>query len=243
MGSQAASLLSVVISQLYSSPFNNDDVKKLITFSDSVQDASHRAGFFGARTYRFNFRSALQQFLQNCPDKNIRLTEMPEEFIKFYKEQWTENEFIAYLLPSDMAWKDDYEILMETGKLPKDSKLLWEIEQRISWEIYSEYGHNSRLGRTLEKTGCSIAEFSSKAIENSISSCLEKLQNEIGGLRNMTAEELQAAVEQQTPMMLSTFAQQGLIKETEKGYETKLTLKDGEASVNGTPIPLPFAPQ
>ena len=61
--------------------------------------------------------------------------------------------------------------------------------------------------------------------------------------QNMTAEELQAAVEQQTPMMLSTFAQQGLIKETEKGYETKLTLKDGEASVNGTPIPLPFAPQ
>jgi uncharacterized protein YdgA (DUF945 family) len=61
--------------------------------------------------------------------------------------------------------------------------------------------------------------------------------------QNMTEEELQAAVEQQTPMMLSTFAQQGLIKETESGYETKLTLKDGKASVNGTPIPLPFAPQ
>ena len=61
--------------------------------------------------------------------------------------------------------------------------------------------------------------------------------------QNITAEEIQAAVEQQTPMMLSTFAQQGLIKETEKGYETKLELKDGKASVNGTPIPLPFAPQ
>lgn len=61
--------------------------------------------------------------------------------------------------------------------------------------------------------------------------------------QNMSAEELEAAVEQQTPMMLSTFAQQGLIKETEKGYETKLELKDGKASVNGTPIPLPFAPQ
>ncbi|MEC9060349.1 MAG: YdgA family protein [Pseudomonadota bacterium] len=61
--------------------------------------------------------------------------------------------------------------------------------------------------------------------------------------QSMTAEEIQAAVEQQTPMMLSTFAQQGLIKETEKGYETKLELKDGKASVNGTPIPLPFAPQ
>ena len=61
--------------------------------------------------------------------------------------------------------------------------------------------------------------------------------------QNMTEEELQAAVDQQTPMMLSTFAQQGLIKETESGYETKITLKNGEASVNGTPIPLPFAPQ
>ena len=61
--------------------------------------------------------------------------------------------------------------------------------------------------------------------------------------QNMTEEELQAAVDQQTPMMLSTFAQQGLIKETESGYETKITLKDGKASVNGTPIPLPFAPQ
>ncbi|WP_394222263.1 YdgA family protein [Alteromonas gracilis] len=61
--------------------------------------------------------------------------------------------------------------------------------------------------------------------------------------QNMTEEELQAAVDQQTPMMLSTFAQQGLIKETEAGYETKLELKEGKASVNGTPIPLPFAPQ
>ncbi len=61
--------------------------------------------------------------------------------------------------------------------------------------------------------------------------------------QNMSAEELEAAVEQQTPMVLSTFAQQGLIKETENGYETKLVLKDGKASVNGTPIPLPFAPQ
>lgn len=33
------------------SSFNDD--RKCITFSDNVQDAVHRAGFFGARTYRF----------------------------------------------------------------------------------------------------------------------------------------------------------------------------------------------
>ena len=40
-----------------------DDDKKLITFSDSVQDAAHRAGFFAARSYQFTLRSALQQAL------------------------------------------------------------------------------------------------------------------------------------------------------------------------------------
>lgn len=60
---------------------------------------------------------------------------------------------------------------------------------------------------------------------------------------SMTAEEIQAAADQQAPMMIQSFVQQGLIKATEQGYETTLTLKDGNADVNGTAIPLPFAPQ
>jgi uncharacterized protein YdgA (DUF945 family) len=61
--------------------------------------------------------------------------------------------------------------------------------------------------------------------------------------QGMTPEEIQAAADQQAPMMINSFAQQGLINVTEDGYETQLTLKDGKANVNGTPIPLPFAPQ
>ena len=60
VGSQAASLSSVAISHLYTSPLNLD--KKLLAFTDSVQDASHRASFFEARTY-INLRTALQAAL------------------------------------------------------------------------------------------------------------------------------------------------------------------------------------
>ena len=56
LGSRAASLTSVLINQLYASVYNDD--KKLLTFSDNVQDAAHRAGFFAGRTFRFNFRTA-----------------------------------------------------------------------------------------------------------------------------------------------------------------------------------------
>jgi DEAD/DEAH box helicase domain-containing protein len=47
VGSRAASLTAVLVSQLWASPFNPGD-KKLLAFSDNVQDASHRAGFFSA---------------------------------------------------------------------------------------------------------------------------------------------------------------------------------------------------
>ena len=40
-------LSAVMLAQLFGSSFNAD--KKLIAFSDSVQDAAHRAGFLQAR--------------------------------------------------------------------------------------------------------------------------------------------------------------------------------------------------
>ena len=64
LGSRAASLTSVIIAQLFSSTFNED--KKLLAFSDSVQDASHRSGFFAARTYTFNLRSAIQKTVRSA---------------------------------------------------------------------------------------------------------------------------------------------------------------------------------
>ena len=75
VGSRAASLTSVLISQLWASPFNQD--KKLLAFSDNVQDASHRAGFFKARTFRFNLRTAIQKVVQDLPDTAPNLTEVP----------------------------------------------------------------------------------------------------------------------------------------------------------------------
>jgi DEAD/DEAH box helicase domain-containing protein len=63
LGAQASSLISAMIGVLYTTAFNTD--KKLLTFSDSVQDAAHRAGFFGARTYRTTLRTAIAQTIAN----------------------------------------------------------------------------------------------------------------------------------------------------------------------------------
>ena len=66
-GSRAASLASIAIYHSFATPYNDD--KKLLAFSDSVQDAAHRAGFFSARTWQNNIRMAMTQALCNTKKK------------------------------------------------------------------------------------------------------------------------------------------------------------------------------
>ena len=182
LGSRAASLTSVLIAQLYTSTFNDD--KKLLAFSDSVQDAAHRAGFFRGRTYRFNLRSAIQQFVLEAGD-GLSLDEMPISFARHWLERMDRNTFIALFLAPSMAWFAEYEALKQSGQLPDDSSLLDDIKKRIEWEIYSEYGFRCRIGRTLEKTGSSIAYPDRELLNKAVSDILESLKNEIGGLERL----------------------------------------------------------
>jgi DEAD/DEAH box helicase domain-containing protein len=189
MGSQAASLISVGISQLFASIYNDD--RKLLAFSDSVQDAAHRAGFFGARTYRFNFRAALQQFVARL-EAPVSLAALPQAFREHYQRHWSTNDYLTTFIPPDMAWLDDYEYLLEHGRLPEDSNLPELLAHRIDWEIQSEYGFRSRIGRTLEKTGCSVAGVDLSRLEQAVDAVLEPLRNEIGGLQQLEHEQLLA---------------------------------------------------
>ena len=187
LGSRAASLTSVVISQLYASTYNDD--KKLLTFSDSVQDASHRAGFFAARTYRFNLRAAIQKVVEQS-DKTFTLSELPDAFVNYWLKRKQKTDFIATFLPPDMEWFPDYEYMVKNGSIPHDADLEQKLRRRLDWEIISEYGFTCRIGRTLEKTGVSIASIRQDALDAAIEGCLETLRNEVGGLTQLTAEDL-----------------------------------------------------
>lgn len=188
MGSQAASLTSVMLAQLYSSNFNDD--KKLLTFSDSVQDAAHRAGFFAARTYRFNLRSAIQQCVQNGAS-GLSLAELPEAFVRHWSGLLDEKAYVATFLPPNMSWFQDYAHLIDHGTLPEGSRLRADVDRRIGWEIVSEYGFQSRIGRTLEKSGSSIGHVDKEELEATSGMLLEVLQNEMGELRALDLETLQ----------------------------------------------------
>lgn len=187
LGSRAASLTSVMIVQLYSSTYNDD--KKLLTFSDNVQDAAHRAGFFNGRTYRFNFRTALQRVVL-AAGEHTTLAALPDLFTDHWLREMNRNRYLATFLAPNMTWLRDYEELQRQGSLPKESTLLSQINNRVSWEIVSEYGFQARIGRTLEKTSSSVAYLDPEQLDTAISRMLEPIRNEIGPLQELDEESL-----------------------------------------------------
>lgn len=180
VGSRSASLLSVVIGQLFNTTYYNNPQRKLLTFSDSVQDASHRAGFFEARTFRFSLRTAIQQVVQH-EDTSLDLSELPDRFRVYWETKLDAPKYVSTFLAPDMAWFEDYESLRETGKIPRGSSLFEDAQKRIAWEILSEYGFRARIGRTLEKTGCSIVTPDHTRLSAAVERITDKLANEIGG--------------------------------------------------------------
>jgi len=189
LGSRAASLTGVLITQLFSSTYNDD--KNMLAFSDAVQDASHRASFFENRTYRFNVRTALQQFVEQAED-GVKLDDVSGGFIEYWKDRLPENEFVATFLPPDMDWMKEVQAFKEDGELPEEGELMEDIEDRIEWDVYSEYGFRARIGRTLERTGSSIAAPDPEKLDAAVEALEEPLRNEFGGLRDVSEQRLRA---------------------------------------------------
>ena len=205
MGLRSATEISTELSQLFASKFNDD--KKTLAFSDNVQDAAHRAGFFNARTWRFGFRSALQQYVQNG-GAGLSLADFTRGFIKYSHEQMDDESFVSFFIAPNMTWMSAYEDMIEKRKFGNDArakKLLADIEKRISYEIMLEYGLTSRIGRTLEKSGCSCLEFPVDVISDVAGVVHERVTNELGGLEHTSY----ARFEQMVSGYLKLMAQSG----------------------------------
>ncbi|WP_043341662.1 DEAD/DEAH box helicase [Belnapia moabensis] len=157
LGARSATLGAQVVEASWASVFNDD--KKLIAFSDSVQDAAHRAGFFGARTWQNNVRTAWARVLDE-----LQVSRIPwSEFLLLVERRFGEpgsvlnlpaETLIAEFLAPDMTWQRDWaEGLLKHGQLPQNSRLPERVKKRLLWHLFSDLTYQSRRGRTLERIG------------------------------------------------------------------------------------------
>jgi len=185
IGLRSATAISAGISELYASKFNDD--KKLLAFTDNVQDAAHHAGFYNSRTWKFGLRTAITQFME-IDHEEYSFDEFIQRVVAYWKNYLGDEYFVANFIPANLTWMRAYERMCNEGQLRKDedaASLVNFVEQRFKYEILMEYGILSRIGRTLEKAGCSILTFD---FEKAIPAIMERVANEVGRLQGADVE-------------------------------------------------------
>ena len=117
------------------------------------------------------------------------LKEIIEEMRKgvplgYFTSQWFGN-FYLKALDHYIKEKQAYEDMVEKRSLGKDKQaqiLVYEVEQRIKYEIMLEFGLAGNIGRTLEKSNCSVISFATEDIIRIADAVQERTINELGVL-------------------------------------------------------------
>ncbi|EIN00452.1 DEAD/DEAH box helicase [Paraburkholderia hospita] len=184
LGARNATLGSQVVESSWASVFNDD--KKLIAFSDSVQDAAHRAGFFGARTYLNNVRTALAHVIDEIQRPVMPWAQFLEETAKRFDTEdsvlcMSHERLVAEFIAPNMTWQRDWSIeLPQHQRLPAESKLPGRVKKRFLWQAYSELTYLSQRGRTLERIGKAVLAVSWEAVEEVAANLLPRLHEHYG---------------------------------------------------------------
>jgi DEAD/DEAH box helicase domain-containing protein len=181
LGARVATLGAAAIEQSWASTYNDD--KKLIAFSDSVQDAAHRAGFFTARTYLNTVRTGISRV--------IDLVATPEsplfEFLESCKELWLKEDsplamplerFVSEFIGPNMMWQRDWaQGIQKDGTLSRTSKLPERVQNRLAWQAFAEFTYLSHRGRSLDSLGKATITPRLEAVQKAAERVLPVLHN------------------------------------------------------------------
>lgn len=146
-------LTSITAGEIFLSRLAPPSGKRLLVFADSVQDASHRAGYLNARTYRFTIRTAIQTTLADMPRDDVPLLDLASHVLPYWEQRLGPDKAVGMLTPLDLAESDAYQDYWDG----KRDALRRYLEPRLVWEVYLEYCLRGQVGRTLEKTLSSMA--------------------------------------------------------------------------------------
>ena len=145
MGSAIATLMSVSIATLFGEPGLAEGEKKALVFTDSVQDAAHRAGFVSVRSHALTMRSVWRAAGQ----EPMSLVGLVDRVMEQADDPFTRYRIVP---PSiDDALAERYWARAEPGATRQ-------LRRRLLLDASLEFGLTGGFGRTLERTGTMSAE-------------------------------------------------------------------------------------
>ncbi|GAA0187842.1 DEAD/DEAH box helicase [Glutamicibacter creatinolyticus] len=152
IGSAVATMLSVTISDLFGAESLDTGEKKALVFTDSVQDAAHRAGFVQSRSHTMLLRTALRRALDSGP---ATLAELVDTVIS---TAGTPEERFQLIAP-EFVDRDLFKPFWDPQADPQAQlRARRAVKKRLLFDAALEFGLQSRTGRTLELTGSVVVE-------------------------------------------------------------------------------------
>lgn len=147
LGSAIATLLSVSLSTLFGDRHLDSREKRALVFTDSVQDAAHRAGFVDHRSHAMSLRAALRGALTGPTD----LKTWVDEVVR----QAADDGFARYrLVPTPLLTHEVFAPYWQEDASPGlRAKGRTAVTRRLLLDASLEVGLQSAFGRTLEVTG------------------------------------------------------------------------------------------
>lgn len=152
LGSSVATLLSVALSNLFGQSDLDDADKKTLVFTDSVQDAAHRAGFIQSRARTFALRTRIRDAVG---DGTVTLTELTRRIV----DQVRDDPRGRYeLIPPHMVnWKAFRGYWEPKADSTERRQASIAVERRLGLDIDLEFGQRADLPRSLASTGALTA--------------------------------------------------------------------------------------
>ena len=127
--------------------------KKALVFTDSVQDAAHRAGFVESRSHTLTLRALLRHAVGDQP---VSLDVLVDRAIA----EAGDDQFRRYrIIPPDLVERNEFAPFWQRDRARDiPARVRTRVRRRLLFDAVLEFGLQSRVGRTLEQTGSAVVE-------------------------------------------------------------------------------------
>lgn len=183
-GMRAARLTTGITATLYTSEQNEERPEakpRFLMFSDSVQDAAHRAAVAETRNALSVYQKALYTALRSAESGAMSLHEVIEEVPRAQLAELGPDAFTAVFIPKELTWRRRYRDLIENGTLITDPVFLDHIRLRLGWEYFVDLSYRAHFSHTLEVNGMAAAEVSADLLRASAERLARELRNDLAG--------------------------------------------------------------
>lgn len=183
-GMRAARLTTGITGTLYTSMQNEEQAEakpRFLVFSDSVQDAAHRAAVSETRNALSIYQKSLFVVLKEAGTGEKTLREVVEDVPAAMLNALGGDAFTALFIPKEQTWRRQYQDLIRDKISITDPVFLDHVKLRLGWEYFVDLSYRAHFSHTLEVNGIATADIPADILQASADRLASGLRNELPG--------------------------------------------------------------